>query len=241
MATEAAQNNRPRPFFIVTSGRSGSRLLAEILHRSNVPVLHSGLRDNRGLIYESEELNHRHAFIDKLRYDVNFDYSTLQNFSAEIAALARWYQENLPQMTDQGPVIKDPRILHLIPAYRGLFPHSKFIHIVRDGRDFAISKNEELQFWKLPPQEPQALLKLWNARMRLLEPYRGADWFHELRFEDLLESPRMVLDRVWSFLELSAEPILPPLDHTRKARHRSEDVIFRDLHEFEYLKRFNYI
>ena len=238
---ETMQNNRPGPFFIVTSGRSGSRLLAEILHRSGVPVLHSGLRDHRGLIYESGELNHQHAFIDKLRYDVNFDYSILQNFRAEVSALAEWYQKNLPLGVDRGPVIKDPRILHLMPAYRELFPHSRFIHIVRDGRDFAISKNEELQFWKLAPQEPQALLRLWNARMRLLEPYRGSDWFHELRFEDLLESPQTVLDGVWSFLELSAEPVLPPFDHTRKARHRNEDITFRDLEEFEYLKRFNYI
>ncbi|MGH7930973.1 MAG: sulfotransferase family protein, partial [Candidatus Binatia bacterium] len=97
------------------------------------------------------------------------------------------------------------RYLDLLPA---LFPNAKCIHIVRDGRDVAVS-NLSLNWG---PTTVREAARRWrdqiiNGRRRA---NRSGIPYIEVRYEDLVKEPREVLRRTYEFLELDdASEIMP--------------------------------
>lgn len=88
----------------------------------------------------------------------------------------------------------------------GVVPHSRFVHIVRDPRDQAMSAR---QVWgKSVARSAQA----WARRVRAARASAAArdGRYYELRFEDLLEDPAHTLDELTGWLGL--ERIEWPLD-----------------------------
>lgn len=100
------------------------------------------------------------------------------------------------------------------PSYTGhldvlneLFPRAKFVHLLRDGRDCALSLVR--QPWG--PQDLLTALQQWNEIVgwsrkmgRMLPPGR----YLEVRFEDLTSDPEQVLRRITQFLGLEFEPAM---------------------------------
>ncbi len=230
--------------FIVTCGRSGSRLLAEIFDLSGVKVLFDNISDNRGCFYESKKVNAVNYFIDKERGNLEFNYNKLAGYCPEIKKIKNFsIQLNnlLENQRVKTVVIKDPRILYLIPAYRKIFRNSFFVHIFRDARDFVISENEENIFYHREKKSIKFLLKLWDHQMELVDVFRGEDWFYELKFEDLLCSSSQALAGLWGFLRLNTPIVIPEIDLTRKNRHLHQKYTSCNISDLKWLKKLKYV
>jgi sulfotransferase family protein len=116
-------------------------------------------------------------------------------------------------------VEKNPRHSLRVPFLRAVFPHARFVHVVRDGRDVA---------WSLVPGlggEEWAHMKPpgWRALMaRARGAERGALAWREVleialgdlagtdhltvRYEDLVASPRDEAERIRAYLGLGPSP-----------------------------------
>jgi hypothetical protein len=104
---------------------------------------------------------------------------------------------------------KAPGYCRHLPKLHALFPWARFIHLIRDGRDIALSV---LDWGKGPAklelsrEEPVAACALWWRRDvtsglrdgRSLDPAR----YREVRYEALVARPEETLQDVASFLEL---------------------------------------
>ena len=106
---------------------------------------------------------------------------------------------------------KDPEYVRRLPLIHRLFPDARVIHIIRDGRDVALSTLDwvtpqrflgRLSLWK---EEPIAVCALWWQRQvsagikggRLL----GTRYL-EVRYEQLVENPETVLRDICRFLDI---------------------------------------
>jgi len=108
---------------------------------------------------------------------------------------------------------KTPDYVRHMPLLKGLFPWAKFLHIIRDGRDVALSTLEWAGpkkgpgRWELWEREPVAACALWwrwqvetgrlDARRRL-----GSESYAEVRYEELVSEPEEQLRRISDFLAL---------------------------------------
>ena len=107
---------------------------------------------------------------------------------------------------------KNPRNMWLLPFYAGFFPGLRFVHLVRDGRDMALSENRflltehgaavGLDEWALDPVSAQLGLwargNLWAARCA--QRYLAADAYHVVRYEDLCHEPAAALQDLLEFV-----------------------------------------
>jgi hypothetical protein len=114
---------------------------------------------------------------------------------------------------------KAPRSVYLLPFLHALFPALKYIHLLRDGRDMAFSKNQNQlrkharqlltvrERWFQPA--PVRSLLLWdrvNGRAADYgEQHLGKNYL-AVRFEDLCLAPRETTGRILHFLDSSRDP-----------------------------------
>jgi hypothetical protein len=109
--------------------------------------------------------------------------------------------------------------LHL-DTIQTLLPEARFLHIIRDGRDVALSVRG---LWFTPGHDMESLARDWCARIetarRLSHQCRH---YLELRYEDLVRNPRQTLLRICEFLVL---PYDPRMEHYfTQARQRLDEV-----------------
>ena len=121
---------------------------------------------------------------------------------------------------------KEPRSIYLLPLLRDHLPGLRFLHVVRDGRDMALSLNQN-QLRKhadaagisaaLP--EPVRSIALWswiNTETARYGAERLGDGYLRIRFEDLCASPGETSRRVLAFFGLDGdtdaalEEVVPP-------------------------------
>jgi hypothetical protein len=102
---------------------------------------------------------------------------------------------------------KTPRYRYFIPQLHRVFPDAKFIHVLRDGRDTALSA------WRAPfgPKTWAAAVYDWRDSVR--SAWNGQrclprESLLEVRYEDLLVNPAAVLTRVCSFLQEEYHPAM---------------------------------
>jgi hypothetical protein len=95
---------------------------------------------------------------------------------------------------------KTPTYILELDIIYSLFPSSKYIYIVRDGRDVALSLMEEA--WGR--NNVYACAQYWkkcNAANVVLDGLRQRGAIFEVRYEDLIAQPTMMLSRIYRFLE----------------------------------------
>ncbi|MBU4260897.1 MAG: sulfotransferase [Proteobacteria bacterium] len=111
---------------------------------------------------------------------------------------------------------KSPPYVQYIAALHSLLPEARFIHMIRDGRDVALSFRDK---WFGPAgQGMEASVVFWRDRIinaRLQAASLPAGVYFEVRFEDLLAEPEAVLRRVCQFLDLPWSEAM--LDYHRNA------------------------
>lgn len=111
---------------------------------------------------------------------------------------------------------KTPRYVEHIPFLSRVFPEGRFVHLVRDGRNVAMSYADV-------PFGPKTVAKaaaLWADRVgkgivagRALEAGR----YIELRYEDLIEDPSGEVKTLCEFLDIEFDSSM--LDYTERARN----------------------
>jgi hypothetical protein len=103
---------------------------------------------------------------------------------------------------------KSPSYIRHIPLLASLYPDARFIHIVRDARDYCLSINKA--WGKNMLRAAQRWADDIDAANQAL---RSSSNPHLLvRYEDLLAEPEEVLGRICVFLDIDFEPEMLSLD-----------------------------
>jgi hypothetical protein len=238
---------RPPFPFVVGSGRSGTTLLRLMLEQhpdlaippeSYFPI---SMR-HRAPRYVSVAGFDLDAYVTDLLQNVRFRDWELQETTIRAAldgvepidwaeAIRRTFglyaeKERKPRYGD-----KTPWFIMRISELSELFPESRFVHLIRDGRDVALSIRE--MSWG--PSRMPALAEFWAKRIRTgrTEGARLGDArYLELRYEDLVEDPARELRRVCAFIELDFREEM--LEYRERAPNA---VLERERHQHRHLSK----
>jgi Sulfotransferase family len=109
----------------------------------------------------------------------------------------RWAErQGKPRYADKTPM----HVLHL-PRLARLFPEARFVHLIRDGRDVALSYLDAA--WG-PATVEEAAVE-WRRRVaagRRAGRRLGPGRYQEVRYEDLVADPEAVVRRLCRFVDL---------------------------------------
>ena len=213
------------PFFIVGSARSGTTLLRLILNaHPDVAVppesrfiteLWTGKPEIELQLFLRALAAHKRfetwdlpieAVAEEIDTTTKVDYA--EAVSAAFGAYARVNGKS--RWGD-----KTPRYVEHIELIAGLFPGARFIHLVRDGRNVALS------YANVPfgPKTVGKAAALWRSRViagREGGMALGGERYLEIRYEDLVEDPAGETKDICEFLDLTFDPGM--LDYTERAR-----------------------
>lgn len=212
------------PFFIVASARSGTTYLRLALNAHPEVAVPPESRFVTEL-YEGPEVD-RDRFLARLGEHKRFaawglepaavgevigDRARLPYADAVAAAYAAYCRAQ--GKTRWGD--KTPRYVENIPLLAGLFPDARFVHIIRDGRNVALSYSHV----DFGPRNVARAARLWAGRVstgmrdgRRLPPGR----YLEISSEDLAEDPAGEVEDVCEFLDIPFDPTM--LDEEQRAR-----------------------
>ncbi len=114
---------------------------------------------------------------------------------------------------------KTPMYMRHLPLLDRLFPDAQYVHLIRDGRDAALS------FLQMPdgtftrtwahPRTPAQFACLWRKEVgdaRSLARRVGAARYHEVRYEELVAGPESSVRAICAFAAIPFEPAM--LDYT---------------------------
>jgi hypothetical protein len=115
---------------------------------------------------------------------------------------------------------KTPDYVLNMPLLARLFPEARFLHIVRDGRDVALSLLD-VQFG---PDRVDEAAMFWSLRVaRGLEAglRLGPDRYREVRYEDLIAEPERIVASICTFVGLTFSSAM--LDYSSRAGEVMKD------------------
>jgi hypothetical protein len=105
---------------------------------------------------------------------------------------------------------KSPSYVKHLATMHELFPHARFVHLIRDGRDVALSaltwkKSERVlgryPTWQDDPVTTAAIWWDWHVRLgREVGARLGPDLYYELRYELLVDDPEDECRKLCAFL-----------------------------------------
>ena len=246
----------PGPNVIGATGGSGTRVVARIV-RSAGMFIGTDLNDSEDSLrfgdYSDQWIN---RFIAQPPPDLPGDLESEMDNSLEEAIRGHLSSIGAESVAWGW---KEPRSIYLLPFFHSRFPALKFLHVVRDGRDMALSSNQNqlrkhgaalLAATELATDRPGQSIALWN-RINLLRADYGEnqlrDHYLRIRFEDLCSDPVPVIRQILDFFELPGDPrtmagseVHPP-GSVARWRNESPEVL-EELHEIggAALKRFGY-
>ncbi|MGR8978726.1 MAG: sulfotransferase family protein [Gammaproteobacteria bacterium] len=156
---------------------------------------------------------HRFRRLDLSDATVEHAASQSQTYSDFISALYTEYgrRRGKPLAGE-----KTPDYVRSLPLLHALFPGAKMIHIIRDGRDVALSTLQwahaekgpgKYALWK---EEPVAVCALWwewqvGSGLRDREKL-GEDFYREAGYEELIGRPEKVLRDLCDFMNFPFAP-----------------------------------
>ena len=108
---------------------------------------------------------------------------------------------------------KTPMYMRHLPLLEELFPDAQYVHLIRDGRDAALSFLEMpegtfTETWAHPGDAAQFAC-LWRKEVgdaRVLGQRVGPDRYLEVRYEDLVTATSQVVESICTFANLPFEP-----------------------------------
>lgn len=237
-----------RPFFIVGVHRSGTTLLRYMLssHSQLYVPQESDFIPAFFLRHPERELSDRQiaeilaTIFEKYRFIEEWqgarpdtsDFVQSMSDRTPAAFLDALYSTYARQNGAQRWGDKTPIYASYIDLIRQIFPAAQFIHIIRDGRDAALSMLAKYQ-------EDESHVDIffaarnWVRRIRKAQASGtrlGPDRYYELRYEDLVIDPEQQLQGVCEFLGESFESSM--LRHHRLA----SDRIPSDSHFFDTVR-----
>jgi sulfotransferase family protein len=97
---------------------------------------------------------------------------------------------------------KTPNYVLDLPVLASLFPEARFVHVVRDGRDVALSVTE-IEEWG--PAKVEGAARYWVRHVeagRAAGDALGAERYLEVRYDALVDDPEATLRTVCAFVDL---------------------------------------
>jgi len=207
------------PVFIFGMPRSGTKLLRDLLNRNekiSIPVAESHfipyfvdkygfdfdltLEENRKKIYK-EFINTSYCFFLK-QLHIEFEQKEFL-YSRKINRWADLFEYLLRkggQCLDKKEVIfgdKTPGYIRHMSLLKKVFPQCKFIHIIRDPRDYALSSRKA---WK---KNIYRAAERWRETLERFDEdsqNMSEDDISVVYYEEMLEHPEQVMRRLCSFL-----------------------------------------
>jgi Sulfotransferase family len=122
---------------------------------------------------------------------------------------------------------KTPGYVMHLPLLARLFPEARFVHIIRDGRNVALSYLE-VSFG--PESIEQAALR-WRrfvARGRRTGARLGPKRYLEVRYEDLIEDPEETVQTMCQFLDIRFDPQM--FRYPERATEVAQGSAFPEVH-----------
>jgi hypothetical protein len=217
-----------RPFFIIGHPRSGTTLLRFMLgshprlfvpeETGFIPFLVKEKQLDAALSSQQvAQILERMGRLNFLWRDKVKDVDTFYRSLPE-PKLAFVLDEIFRRYTTDQPVIrwgdKTPLYVQYISLLSKIFPQAQFVHLIRDGRDAALSARK-----KWPEHavymDLYYLLKNWVRNInngRKAGQWLGQERYFELFYETLVKSPEETLKELCRFLGEDFHPAM--LDHT---------------------------
>jgi Sulfotransferase family len=205
------------PLIIGATGGSGTRVVARIAR-------HAGYDLGRNVNSAGDALEF-YSFYDKWvnrfagaeRKGRRLAAGNLERMRSEFQSASNRHRPSNSQTTHWG--WKAPRSIYLLSFLHDQFPNLKFIHVVRDGRDMALSRNQNqlnkhgaaVLGWseRLFRSRPERSILLWE-RVNLQAAEFGESKLHQdylrVRFEDLCEKPVETTAHLINFLGALIDP-----------------------------------
>jgi len=224
---------RNSPFFITGAQRSGTTLVRLILNsHSQVAIPEEGgfwmpiLREYR---------YHRRTNLSRVTIDRYLDYIesnpqfklwqiSLADLREDLVGRSRVTLRNFIDSVyfryarEHGKNVwgdKTPSFFRMLRIVRSIFPDSKIIHVVRDGRDVYLSTR------RINPSRRNLAVQAfeWSYKVRkvLKSMETSKEHLLEVRYEDLVDQPEKAVGRICSFLNLNYESTM--LEFWRSSRY----------------------
>jgi hypothetical protein len=165
------------------------------------------------------------------------DELTARSVSTFTEAFRALYQLYANQAGKTRAGDKTPWYVRHIDFLHQLLPEARFIHMIRDGRDVALSRGEAAVEGAMAWRTAVSVGRRAGARI-------GSSFYTEVRYEDLVRDPPFDLRRLCNFLDIKFDPAM--LDYFERAEsmragfHRSNSPAHERLSEPPSLRRDNW-
>ena len=232
MVTGGTASPVGEPFFIVGNDRSGTTMLRLILDRgpdaaippeSMFPTDFADVFERGGprtaadaAALMQEVWRHPKVRLWRLpgpppQVPAGLDGRAAYRFAMEAPFRAYARAQGKPRWGD-----KTPHYVHHIDPLLAVWPQARFVVLVRDGRDVALS----LRRMPFGPNNAWAAAQWWARGIRAGEQARGRHPERVLvvRYEDLASSPREHVPRVCEFLGLAYSEDMLALERADRAK-----------------------
>lgn len=247
------------PLIIGATGGSGTRVIARIARHAGYDLGRNVNSAEDALEFYSFHDKWINRFVGTERKGVRLTAGELDRMKLEFQSALDRHRPSNSQTTHWG--WKAPRSVYLLSFLHGHFPDLKFIHVLRDGRDMALSGNQNqlnkhgaaVLSWseRLFRSRAERSILLWE-RVNLYAAECGESRLDQnylrVRFEDLCEKPVETTARIINFLGARIDPesiaraeIAPP-STLQRWRTYPPDLIAKlerlganSLREFDYL------
>jgi len=231
----------PRPLFVLGVRRSGTTLLRVMLDRHSelavpdesyfVPQVADRHRGRIDVEAFSEDLR-RLTTLREWGVDPEAVRARLRPGATVGEGIAAVYQTYADRQGKTRWGDKTPMYMEHLTLLERLFPGAQYVHLIRDGRDAALS------FLAVPwgimtgtwahPRDAEGFACQWRTEVgaaRALGRRVGEERYLEVRYEQLVAEPESVLRRVCTFAGLDYEPAMldyaGALDLTSKPHQQS--------------------
>jgi len=213
-----------RPIFIVGAARSGTTLLQYMLRSHpeiSLPTAEShffipfykrinefGDLSNKENIRALLEAIYyaRKCFFDEDVHGIKYDADSLAEILYEKGCstlpelISGIFQENAKAEGKNRWGDKTPYYILHLDTLLEMFPDAQFIHLIRDGRDCALSMLERK--WDLQIFNIYHAAYTWNRYVTAGQDFgqRHPECYFEIRYEDILNQPELSMGRLCDFL-----------------------------------------
>jgi protein-tyrosine sulfotransferase len=214
-----------QPIFIGGVPRSGTTLLRVILDSHSRIFCGTELRVVHALsaLWESTHLSAGGL----LSHVYHIDEARLRGVFAElILSFLRpaWVASGKARIAE-----KTPANLLAFMQLNALFPDSPLIHVIRDLRDVVTSRLERSaaddrgRRVQLAVEHAREWVQAMLLRRQFLDHARLQQRYHEIRYEDLVARPQVVLDGLLAFIGERYEPEMLDFHRVRRNVSGSEE------------------
>ncbi len=120
---------------------------------------------------------------------------------------------------------KTPRYMRAMPRIQRALPEARFIHLIRDGRDVALSQSERAlddDATTIGEAAERWQRRVRTAREHATELAGDRVTYREVRYEDLVRDPETALRGICEYIELPFDPAM--LRYYERAADRLTEI-----------------